>query len=172
MEASVKLLHDCVRQLQVPTSQAQPHSLPQAQPVPPHELSVQPPLPLMEQEQEQQQEPQQLPEQPQPQPGAQPPTPNCSTLAESTFTRGSLRPAGEFLSANKLLNIRTSSSSRRNFATHVMRILFSIHERKTSNVNWKNKDQLDTIRIGYVKKVTFQHFPLKGDEIERKVWSS
>ena len=96
VEASVKLLYDCIRQLQVPTSQAQPHSLPQAQPVPPQELSLPPPLPPMEQEQ--QQEPHLLPEQPQPtQPGAQPFTPNCSTPAESTcapmvFTGGSSNP--------------------------------------------------------------------------------
>ena len=88
------------------------------------------------------------------------------------FTGGSSRPGGDSFSASELLNIRTSSSSRRNFATHVMRRLFSIHERKTSNVNGKNKDQLDTIRIGYVKKVIFQYSPLEGDEIERKAWSS
>ena len=49
---------------------------------------------------------------------------------------------------------------------------FSIHERKTSNVNEKNKNQLDPVRIRFVTKVTFQYFPLKGDESDRKAWRS
>ena len=53
-----------------------------------------------------------------------------------------------------------------------MRQLFTVEDRKTSNVNGKNKKQLDPMKIAFVRKVTFQQYPLKGEESEKKAWGS
>ena len=55
----------------------------------------------------------------------------------------------------------------------VMRQIFSLEERKTSNVNGKNKRQVDPTKIAFVQKVTFQQYPIKlGIETERKACSA
>ena len=178
VEASMKLLHESVRKLQpIMTKQQQP--LPTEQQQPPllieqkqqQALLTQQPLPTQQPPPTHQQQPLLTQEQ------HQPLVSSCSTpgLSDSTHTPLviSAEPChGTFLNPSELINIRTSSSSRRNFATHIMRKLFSIHDRKTSNVNGKNKNQLDPIRISFIRKVTFQHFPLKGEENEKKAWSS
>ena len=65
----------------------------------------------------------------------------------------------ELVSAHQLINLRTASSSRRNFATQVMRQIFSLEERKISNVNGKNKRQLDPTKIAFLLKSDFSTIP-------------
>ena len=55
------------------------------------------------------------------------------------------------------------------------RKVLSEEERMTSNVSGsKGKDELhvDPIKVAYIKRVTFQQYPLKGNEREKKVWSN
>ena len=78
----------------------------------------------------------------------------------------------QFLSAEELIAIRTASVSQRNFAANVNCKILSEEERMTSNVSGsKGKDELDPIKVAYIKRVTFQQYPLKGNEKEKKVWS-
>ena len=69
------------------------------------------------------------------------------------------------------MRMRAESSSRKNFASRLVRELFTIEERKTSNVRGIKKLKLDEDKIAYVRKMTFKLYPLEGGETEIKAWS-
>ena len=78
----------------------------------------------------------------------------------------------EYIEHGKILDMRSSGISRRNFAKKLVALIFTEAERSTCNVNGRNKPKLDPTRIGYVKRKTFQMYPL-NPRIERieKAWS-
>ena len=97
-------------------------------------------------------------QQPRMPPATPPTTPASSSIQHS-----------DFLTAEDMISIRISSSSRRNFATNVNRQIFSEEERMTSNVSGtRGKLQL---KVAFIKRVAFQQFPLKAEERAKKAWS-
>ena len=83
-----------------------------------------------------------------------------------------LQTTPQFLSAENVIAIRTASVSRRNFAANINRKILSEEERMTSNVSGtKGKNELDPVKVAFIKQVTFQQYPLKGNEREKKAWS-
>lgn len=81
--------------------------------------------------------------------------------------------SGEYLTSDEILRIKSSSTSRMNFAAKMNRHLFSIEERKACNVRGKmGKSMLDPDRIKYIKDVAFKLFPLKDNEIDWRAWSA
>ena len=86
-------------------------------------------------------------------------------------------PAGtnherEYIEHSKILDIKSSGISRRNFTKKLVAMIFTETERSKCNVNSRNKQKLDHIRIDYVKRKTFQMYPLnlQIEKIE-KAWS-
>ncbi len=68
-------------------------------------------------------------------------------------------------------SIRARSCSRPNFTVNVVRSLFSMEERKMSNVGGKlGKKQLDPQRISRIKEATFQTYPLETGETMLGAW--
>ena len=78
----------------------------------------------------------------------------------------------EYIEHSKILDMKSSGISRRNFAKKLVAMIFTETERSTCNVNGRNKPKLDPIRIDYVKRKTFQMYPL-NHQIEKieKAWS-
>ena len=71
-----------------------------------------------------------------------------------------------------LLKLRYISGSRQNFATNVMRKLFTRAERAISNVNGVlGKSQLDVDKVEYIKSVTFKIYPVEQNESLESAWS-
>ena len=71
-----------------------------------------------------------------------------------------------------LLNLCYVSASRQNFATNVMRKLFTRAKRKTSNVNGVlGKTKLDVDKVEYIKSITFKMYPLDQKETLESAWS-
>ena len=68
-----------------------------------------------------------------------------------------------------IMKIRYISSSRRKFSANLNRKIFTMAERKVSNVNGKSK--LDPDKVKYVQKVTFQIYPLSSKESKATEWS-
>ena len=80
---------------------------------------------------------------------------------------------GQFLSVEELITIHTVSTSRGNFAANVNCRIISEEERMACNVNGaKGKAALDPVKVAFIKKITFQQFLLKSDELERKTWKN
>ena len=74
-------------------------------------------------------------------------------------------PAGtnherEYIEHSKILDMKSSGISRRNFAKKLVAMIFTEIEHSTCNVNSHNKPKLDPIRIDHVKRKTFQMYPL------------
>ena len=64
------------------------------------------------------------------------------------------------------------SSSRKNFAANLVRQLFTVEERASSNVRGKGrKPQLNPVKIDVVRSKTLEMYPLGSNEYEKKVWS-
>ena len=77
------------------------------------------------------------------------------------------------ISSDVIMNIRYVSSSRRNFSANLNRKIFTVAERKLSNVNGVlGKSQVDPDKVVYIRKVTFQIYPLSSKEIEASAWSN
>ena len=68
------------------------------------------------------------------------------------------------MSSSELTKWFTKSCSRRNFASNLVRQLFSKEVRKSSNVAGRGKQMLDPVKISYVKSQCFEYFPLCGGE--------
>ena len=63
--------------------------------------------------------------------------------------------------------------SRRKFAPNLNRKIFTMDERKGSNVQGVlGKSQLDPDKINYIMKVTFGMYPLGSKESEAIEWSN
>ena len=66
------------------------------------------------------------------------------------------------LASDVIMKIRYMyvSSSRRNFLASLNRKIFTVAERKVSNVNGVlGKSQLDPDKVAYIRKVTFRIYP-------------
>ena len=71
----------------------------------------------------------------------------------------------------KAAAIRAKSCSRKNYATNLVRELFTVEERCTRNVSGAcGKRQLDSERIGLIKRSCFEQFPLSNAENSYKAW--
>ena len=85
--------------------------------------------------------------------------------------------SGEVLSipldSDVIMKIRYVSLSRRNFSANLNRKIFTMAERKVSNINGVlGKSKLDPDKVKYIKKVTFQMYPLSSKESEATEWSN
>lgn len=77
------------------------------------------------------------------------------------------------LASDVVMKIRYVSSSRRNFSANLNRKIFTVAERKVSNVNGVlSKSQLNPDKVAYIRKVTFRIYPLSSKEIEASEWSN
>ncbi|XP_065884203.1 uncharacterized protein [Dysidea avara] len=93
-----------------------------------------------------------------------PPTPNRMVPVPMPTTA---------LSNMELTSIYNTSCSRRNFSVNLVRRLFTVSVRCSSNVSGKGrKSQLNPQMIQYIRSLTFQFFPLQGYENERKEWAA
>ena len=89
--------------------------------------------------------------------------------AKPAIFTGELTSTPNYLkSLDQLMKMRAESASRRNFAIRLVREIFTIEERKTSNVRGKKKNKLDEEKISYVRKTTFKLYPLDR-EVKLKV---
>lgn len=77
----------------------------------------------------------------------------------------------QLISLPELTKIFNRSCSRRNMAANLIRALVDEETRKLSNVSGRGKDMLDPVVVNYVKKMSFQFFPLNGSEKETDEWS-
>ena len=93
---------------------------------------------------------------------------NPPSFTENTQQENNSR---EYLDHAAVMSLRNNSTSRKNFAACIVRRIFTEAERSTSNVNGKNKAQLDPHRIGFVKQKVFQMYPLLSGETTDKVWA-
>lgn len=74
-------------------------------------------------------------------------------------------------SAGFLAAIKSKSCSRVNFSANLVRSLFTEEERKTSNVNGKNKKKkLDEVRMQSVKEATMYMYPCEVGKKVEQVW--
>ena len=95
---------------------------------------------------------------------------NCPDLSSKSVTVEGLSIP---LNSDVIMNIRYVSSSRRNFSANLNHKLFTMDERKMSNVNGVlGKSKLDPVRVQYIRKVTFQIYPVTSKESEAVEWSS
>ena len=71
------------------------------------------------------------------------------------------------LDSDVIMKIRYVSASQRNFSANLNRKIFTMAERKASNVNGAlGKCKLDPEKIAYIIKVTFRMYPLSSKESE------
>ena len=103
-------------------------------------------------------------------------TPFADSKAASKTTRKTIEDDCELLTIpidpGVLVKLRYISASRKNFATNVMRKLFTRAEREISNVKGVlGKSQLDPLKVEYIKSVTFKMYPLEEKESESSAWS-
>ena len=70
------------------------------------------------------------------------------------------------------IRLKNSAASRKNFAVKVIRMFFTEEERARSNVRGKGgKSRLNPVKIDFVKKKTFEMWPLQTFELEKKAWA-
>ena len=75
------------------------------------------------------------------------------------------------LDPSKLSHMRANSCSRENFSSKLVKELFTVEERGTSNVKGiTGKKKLDELRIGYVQAVTFENYLCPSSE-QKAAWS-
>ena len=87
------------------------------------------------------------------------PTDTTPHIPPATFTPSSLT------------KWKSDSCSRANFATNLVRVLFTVAERKESNVKGRDKKQLHPATIAKIEDATFQQYPLETGEKRRQAWS-
>ena len=109
-----------------------------------------------------------------------PPPSRSSKLTPPSFRTSSPLPIMEaqdtstssgFLDPSKISHIRANSCSRENFSSKLVKELFTVEERRSSNVKGVvGKKKLDEQKIAYVEALTFESYPCSSSE--RKVaWS-
>ena len=77
------------------------------------------------------------------------------------------------LDSDIIMKIRYVSASRRNFSANLNCKIFTMTERKASNVNGAlGKCKLDPEKIAYIKKVTFRMYWLSSKESEAVEWGN
>ena len=71
-----------------------------------------------------------------------------------------------------LCKVKRESCSRSNFAANLVRKLFSVEERRKSNVRGKlGKQQLDPNRMEQIRQATMEMYPCETRENEAHVWT-
>lgn len=76
----------------------------------------------------------------------------------------------ELIPPDRLTQIFVKSCSRPNFATNLVRELFTKEVRKRSNVAGKKKDKLDAAKMEYVKSTVFKYHPCTQMDKMPEVW--
>ena len=79
-------------------------------------------------------------------------------------------PTTELLTSDEVRSVISRSTSRRNFATNLTRILFDERTRITSNVSGRCKKQLNPAIMSQIKFLTFKHYPCLPGEVESDQW--
>ena len=80
---------------------------------------------------------------------------------------------GFVLTPTSLNSLARQCCSRKNFATKLVCQLFDEDTRKKSNVAGKlGKAKLNAVVMDYIKSLTFQYYPLEGNEKEEKAWQA
>ena len=75
-------------------------------------------------------------------------------------------------SPHRLVTLRAQSCSRGNFATNLMRELYTEQERLVSNVRGKNsKKKFSPNRMDKIRAASFDMFPLRHKEKEKEAWA-
>ena len=96
-----------------------------------------------------------------------------ATLQPSVSTAPTIEKSTEDFSTTFLVDMKTQSSSRPNFAARLVRSLYSIDERKISNVRGVlGKKRLSPRRLGRIKNATFQMYPCVSGENETATWTA
>ena len=99
-----------------------------------------------------------------PTPTEAPPTAACLEDITNSTPQGSLE-------ASKLSSLRASSCSRENFATKLVKELFSVEERLTSNVRGVlGKKKYNEKIMAYVQELTFNSYPCPLTE-KKSAWA-
>lgn len=69
------------------------------------------------------------------------------------------------ITKEEVFHLSRASASRKNFAANLVRKIFTVEERASSNVKGVlGKQKLDPQRSSYVQKETFRMFPLESEE--------
>ena len=96
------------------------------------------------------------------------PSPTASIAQPEETSEGKVGLAYSRVSA-----IRSNSCSGENFASNLVKELFSKEECMRSNVKGMfGKLKFDEKRIGYIRHQTFELFPVRMTENEQKCWAS
>lgn len=75
------------------------------------------------------------------------------------------------ITSELLYNLRMRSCSRANFSVNLVREIFSITERKESNVKGiKGKKKLNELKLQQVKSNAFSLYPLTSGEQQHTAW--
>ena len=89
-----------------------------------------------------------------------------------TSTPVAVTSTSNAFSPSYLTMIRAQSCSRGNFATHLMKESFTEVERLNSNVRGThNKQKLSPTRLIKIKDASFDAYPLKLNESDKKAWA-
>ena len=142
----------------IPSPPRPPHVLPSSSPCPPTQLSTPAPKPPLSLETSLHTV-------------ISPPV-LASTHASSVPSTLQLQPQLSSQHLTGLVNeVRLQSCSRSNFCSNMVRRLYSVEERKHSNVRGKlGKSQLDPARLAIVHQTAFQVYPLATGERQEAVW--
>lgn len=98
-------------------------------------------------------------------------TPSISVVAQGSHQ--GQRSEGNFLAASQVLDISHNSCSRENFASNLVKELFTKEERAKSNVKGMfGKPKLCIKKIEYVRQQTLKFFPVTSTENEKKCWAN
>ena len=77
------------------------------------------------------------------------------------------------VSKEEIFRLSRASASRKKFAANLVRKIFTVEERASSNVKGVlGKQKLDTKKLSYVEKETFRMFPLESKENMKSAWSA
>ena len=92
--------------------------------------------------------------------------PQCLNVAENVEVS-----SNSPLTPSEVMQLYQQSCSRMNMAAKMSVKLFDEETRMTHNVAGRNKSQLDTKIIDYIKTQCFEFFPCKSSENMEKEWS-
>ena len=93
-------------------------------------------------------------------------TPTLPSEAASSCT-------DELMPESAVMKIRANSCSRENFASKLVRTVFTTEERRNSNVSGRcGRTKLDEKRVHQVRELAFRLYPLGASESESRSWAT